>query len=167
MRFSPERYDAVLRRLVEGSSVEGPAGKPNPNMMIPWFLMASYRYYAKDDPFLTDGCYDWLCAELDRRWDEVEHRHKPLIDRAGLKAGTAFDTDWDSLPSIIKSAADHLADKYGSLDEIKPRCRHCDGSGWFYNTEDLGPCGCPEGEKRATSSIDDLIGPTAGIEDLL
>ena len=35
-----------------------------PNMLIPWYIMASYAYYVQDDPLLSDGAFDRLVHRL-------------------------------------------------------------------------------------------------------
>ena len=76
------------------------------NMLVPWYLMASYAYYVLDTPILSDGCFDELCAQLDAEWDQVEHRDKGWIDRNDLAAGTRLSTLY---PSMAKGAASSLA----------------------------------------------------------
>lgn len=83
--------------------------KANRNLMVPFYLMASYSYYIRDASIMSDGDYDSLCARLDRQWDRVEHRHKHLIDRDWLSAGTCF-LRREQYPTITKSAACGLAD---------------------------------------------------------
>lgn len=79
------------------------------NLLVPWYLTASYAYYIRDASIMSDGDYDSLCARLDREWDRVEHRHKHLIDRDWLSAGTCF-LRREQYPTITKSAACGLAD---------------------------------------------------------
>lgn len=116
MRFRPEQYDAIIMRLVLGSdgAVECPA---NPNMLVPWFLMAAYAYEELDDPFLTDGGWEWVCGELYAKWDAIEHRHKHLIDRAALGTGTASYLV-GALPTCIQHAAKALMRDYRNPDEV-------------------------------------------------
>lgn len=131
MRFDAATYDRIARRVVGD----------NPNMLVPWWLMAAYMYEVEDDPFLSDGCFDWLSAELLRRWDEVDHRHKPLIDPDALRAGSGLAADLVNLPTLVKDAARHLVAKYSDPSEIAP---------------------------RVAVLIDDLLGGIdTGIEDLL
>lgn len=141
MRFRPEQYDAILFRLVNGGKGEDQPG--NPNMLVPWYLMASYAYYELDDPFFTDGTYDWLCKELDARWNEVEHRHKMRIDRGALAAGTGFQLA-GTLPLTIEHATKALLRDYNDPDEIRP------------------------GAGSSKVDIDDLLGisPPASLDDL-
>ena len=172
MRFRPESYDAIVRRLVEGTAEE--PGRPN--MLVPYFLMAAYAYEELGDPFLTDGGWDWLCEQLDQQWNVVEHRHKHLIDRDALASGTASYLV-GRFPTIVKDAAKALMSEYSMPEEVgcpvvdrcdANECRYCADTGWFYGMKDLGPCGCPLGDKHASKSIDDLLGvPAATLEDLL
>lgn len=141
-RFKPAQYDAILTRYTTDHQVNGETVAGNPNMLVPWYLMACYMYYELDDPFLSDEKFDWLCKELDEKWDVVEHRHKELIERNALKAGTGYQFDWKSLPTIIKDAATHLCYKYESLDQVGK----------------VTPAPC---------EIDDLLGTPTDIEDLL
>ena len=47
-------YDNKCREIIEN----------NPNMMIPWYIMASHAYYTMDDPILSDGLYDELAQTM-------------------------------------------------------------------------------------------------------
>ncbi len=76
------------------------------NMMVPWYLMASYAYYVLDTPILSDATFDELCAMLDAEWDMIEHRDKAWIARDDLAAGTRLSTLY---PSMAKGAASSLA----------------------------------------------------------
>lgn len=60
----------------------------NINMMVPWYLMASYAYYKEDDAILSDGFFDELGKTMLAVWDDVEHFHKHLITQDDLNAGT-------------------------------------------------------------------------------
>lgn len=155
MRFRPESYDAIVRRLVEGTADE--PGRPN--MLVPYFLMAAYAYEELGDPFLTDGGWDWLCVQLDRQWDAVEHRHKHLIDRDALATGTASFLV-GRFPTIVKDAAKALMSEYSRPEEVGRRVVE------NLPTPDLSDLlGTVETPKR---EIDDLLGiPAATLEDLL
>ncbi len=75
----------------------------NWNMLVPWYLMSSYLYYEKDTNILPDEDYDWICKELDSRWDTIKHLHKHLVDRNMLSAGTGYSLR--HYPDRVKSAA--------------------------------------------------------------
>lgn len=64
--------------------------KHNNNMLVPWYLMASYGYYHRDESLLKDTTFDDLCLSLDVFWDLIGHHHKHIIDREALSAGTCL-----------------------------------------------------------------------------
>lgn len=76
----------------------------NINLTVPWFLMAAYAYYVEDDPILSDGQYDRLVKRMLDNWDNIEHRHKHLIDLESLQAGTYLG----EYPSIVKGAVEQI-----------------------------------------------------------
>ena len=71
--------------------------KENPNMAIPWYLMAAYAYYEEDDPILSDSVFDNMSKFILENWDDLEHRHKNLLDEDMLQAGTFIGT----YPAIV------------------------------------------------------------------
>ena len=77
----------------------------NPNMMVPWYLMASYAYYEEDQPILSDGLFDGLAKRMLECWDNIDHLHKDLITTEDLEAGTLLARDF---PERIKGAVKHL-----------------------------------------------------------
>lgn len=60
----------------------------NYNLLVPWYLLASYAYYTEDDPIITDQQFDRLAKRLLEHWEEVKHRHKSYITVDMLRAGT-------------------------------------------------------------------------------
>lgn len=60
----------------------------NPNMMIPWYLMASYAYYKQDKPIFSDAFFDDMGKTMLSIWDDIEHFHKEYITKGDLEAGT-------------------------------------------------------------------------------
>jgi len=77
----------------------------NPNMMVPWYLMASYAYYEQDQPILTDGLFDGLAKRMLECWDDIDHQHKELITEEDLVAGTLLTRNF---PGRVKGAVEHL-----------------------------------------------------------
>jgi hypothetical protein len=77
----------------------------NPHLIVPWFIMASYLYYHKNLSLFSDEYYDELSKELLSRWDQVEHRHKHLITKEHLIAGSLYTLKEEDYPEICKSAA--------------------------------------------------------------
>jgi len=59
----------------------------NKNMMVPWYLMASYAYYKEDDPILSDAIFDDMGKKLLENWDNITHFHKEYITKDELVAG--------------------------------------------------------------------------------
>ena len=60
----------------------------NINMMVPWYLMASYAYYEQDDAIFSDGFFDEMGKTMLERWNDIEHFHKDHITKGDLEAGT-------------------------------------------------------------------------------
>ena len=60
----------------------------NLNMMVPYYLMASYAYYKQDDPILSDAFFDNMGKTMLERWDDIAHFHKEYINKGDLEAGT-------------------------------------------------------------------------------
>ena len=60
----------------------------NINMMVPWYLMASYAYYVQDDAIFSDGFFDEMGKTMLAVWDDIEHFHKDYITKGHLEAGT-------------------------------------------------------------------------------
>ena len=80
----------------------------NPNLMVPWFLMAAYAYEHLDDPIISDGAWDDLCLRLKREWKSIHHRHKWIIDRKQLVTGTASYLTKDDYPGMAIGAVQSL-----------------------------------------------------------
>lgn len=76
----------------------------NVNMMVPYYLMASYAYYKEDDPIFTDAFYDTLAKNMLAQWDNITHYHKAVIDKDALAAGSFLG----EYPSIIEGALKSL-----------------------------------------------------------
>jgi hypothetical protein len=60
----------------------------NINMMVPWYLMASYAYYVQDDAIFSDGFFDEMGKTMLACWNDIEHYHKEHITQGDLQAGT-------------------------------------------------------------------------------
>jgi NAD-dependent DNA ligase len=70
----------------------------NKNMLVPWYLMASYAYYEEDEPLISDSLFDKLANRLLSSWEDIEHRHKDLLNKEMLRAGTYIG----SYPNLVK-----------------------------------------------------------------
>ena len=69
----------------------------NINMMVPYYLMASYAYYKEDNPIFSDNFFDNMAKIMVKRWDDIYHRHKELITINDLTAGSYLG----KYPSIV------------------------------------------------------------------
>lgn len=78
----------------------------NPGQMLAQFLMASYLYYIRFQSPMSDAEFDKLTRDLKECWDDFEHRHKYLVTREDLNAGTLFALSEEDYPLIVKGAAD-------------------------------------------------------------
>jgi len=76
----------------------------NINMMVPWYLMASYAYYQEDDPILSDKFFDDMGKTMLEKWNDINHYHKHFINVDDLRAGTYLGT----YPNIVKDALKDL-----------------------------------------------------------
>lgn len=82
------------------------------------YLMSCYAYEELDAPFLTDAEFDALGRYIEAHWDELEHRHKHLIDRDSCAYTSGITKPYAKWPLIIKHAAHHAA---GYPKAQKPR----------------------------------------------
>ena len=80
----------------------------NLNMLVPFYLMASYAYYEEDDPIVSDAEYDTICRMLDENWDTVKHSHKWCVNKEDLKAGTGYSLKY---PDRVKYATKHFREE--------------------------------------------------------
>ncbi len=80
----------------------------NINMMVPWYLMASFAYYKQAEPIFTDGFFDEMGKTMLECWDEIEHFHKEYITKDDLNAGTFLG----KYPSRVEGGLSALREKY-------------------------------------------------------
>jgi NAD-dependent DNA ligase len=71
-------------------------------------ISLNQKRYEMDESVISDEEYDWICKELDKKWDEVEHQHKHFVDRDALSAGTGFQLR--KYPARVEFAAKQLLD---------------------------------------------------------
>jgi hypothetical protein len=96
------------RELKPMDDIARPLIEAHPNLLVAWFLMASWAYYVHDVSIVSDAFYDEMCETLIAHWDDVEHPHKDLIDRDLLSAGSGFYITQENAPGMTRSAAAHL-----------------------------------------------------------
>jgi len=87
----------------------------NINMMVPYYLMASYAYYENDSPIFSDAFFDSMGKTMIECWDDIEHRHKEHLTIDMLTAGTYMG----EYPSIVKDALISLCDSQQSKRKKK------------------------------------------------
>lgn len=87
----------------------------NPNMVVPWYLMAAFAYYVQDDPILSDGAFDALAKRAAVMWDFVEHPHKGLILPDDLAAGTLLLAIED-YPRLVVGALEQVRKEHGGRE---------------------------------------------------
>ena len=75
----------------------------SPNMLVSWFMMASYAYYVigGSGQVMDDMTFDRLVQRLKEKYGDADHPHKKHITEEHLSAGTGFDIDY---PTIVKHA---------------------------------------------------------------
>lgn len=81
----------------------------NINMMVPWYIMASFSYYKKDEPILSDAFFDAMGKTMLERWDDIVHYHKHFITTDCLRAGTYLG----DYPGIVEGALEDLLAQRG------------------------------------------------------
>tara|TARA_B100000497_G_scaffold64508_1_gene72840 strand:- start:983 stop:1312 length:330 start_codon:yes stop_codon:yes gene_type:complete len=84
----------------------------NINMMVPWYLMASYAYYKEDDAILSDGFFDEMGKTMLAVWNDIEHFHKEHISKGDLEAGTFLG----KYPSRVQGGLGSLRETYFTKD---------------------------------------------------
>lgn len=92
------------------------------NMAVPWYMILSFLYYVHDISLVPDEDYDKLCKLLLEQYDGLNHRHKGLVDKDALAAGTGYHLAESDYPSICKASAILLAkrDKHLVPDKRRP-----------------------------------------------
>lgn len=87
----------------------------NINMMVPWYLMASYAYYQEDDAILSDGFFDDMGKTMLACWDDIEHFHKELISKDDLTAGTYLGEYPERVKGGLLSVREEFFTKAGKV----------------------------------------------------
>jgi len=112
----------------------------NINMMVPWYLMASYAYYVQDDAIFSDGFFDSMGKVMLERWDEIEHFHKEHITKGDLEAGTFLGKYPSRVEGGLQSLRETYYTKSGNIRKNKaatPKPTPKNTMGAFGNPQDL------------------------------
>jgi hypothetical protein len=77
---------------------------------VSWYLMSSYIYYFFPHlkPPVSDAQFDKICTRLLLDFKNIKHRHKNLLCKDALKAGTGFHLKEEDYPEIVKHSASGL-----------------------------------------------------------
>ena len=78
--------------------------KNNINMVVPYYLLASYAYYEEDDPIISDMLFDSMAKLFLEHYDNITHKHKSYITKDMLTAGS-FSGKY---PTIVQDALKSL-----------------------------------------------------------
>ena len=87
----------------------------NINMMVPWYLMASYAYYEESDPIFSDAFFDDMGKRMINEWDNINHFHKHLITVEDLDAGTYLGEYPERVKGGLRSLRQIYYTKSGTL----------------------------------------------------
>jgi len=79
----------------------------NPNMIVPFYLMCAYAYYEKDEPIASDAFFDNLAKVYLEKYDELTHRHRDVVSKEDLEAGTFMG----KYPSIVEGAVEDFKNR--------------------------------------------------------
>tara|TARA_A100001515_G_scaffold113859_1_gene95205 strand:+ start:2708 stop:3019 length:312 start_codon:yes stop_codon:yes gene_type:complete len=69
----------------------------NKDMLVPWFLMASYAYYELGIHIMPDAEFDRIAIELNNHWDDVDHMHKHLITKEMLATSSGYSIEYTNM----------------------------------------------------------------------
>lgn len=75
------------------------------NKLVSWYLVHSFLYYECNTSIISDQEYDLICSELLKKLNQADHKHKYLIDKEALKAGTAFHLKFNDYPLQVQNIA--------------------------------------------------------------
>lgn len=75
-----------------------------PNAAVSWWMMSCYAYYVEDDPILSDGLFDELCATIKKNWKKITHVHKRFIEKEAVGSGFYVK----EYPASVVGAVRHL-----------------------------------------------------------
>ena len=82
----------------------------NPNMLLSFYLMASYAYYSLGRPMMSDMEFEEITKVLLEKYEEVTHPHKNLVSKSALACCTAVGVKY---PNIVKHSAIELLKEIG------------------------------------------------------
>lgn len=75
-----------------------------PGRLVAHYLIHSFLYYRLQTSVVSDAVFDQIVVSLGKRWDDITHPHKALLDKEFLKSGFHIA----EYPEIVKGAARSL-----------------------------------------------------------
>lgn len=78
------------------------------NMLVPWYLMASFAYYHRNCNLLSDDVFDAFCRRIDDVHPQLVHRHAHLIPLPSRSNAHALLEA--AYPRIVRDTARMLAE---------------------------------------------------------
>lgn len=128
----------------------------HPNAVISWWLMASYMYYDRDEPFLSDACYDSLGRKIATNWKVLTHQHKYLIPEPDGSIVHGFGIHFPSM--VIGGACalvrDHLPERDKDVLSVSDRAQHPQAG---EDSPHLGADQVPEDDPRRGHDLSSLL----------
>ena len=74
------------------------------NVVVPWYLMLSYGYYCLDESIVSDTFFDNMAKIFLENYDNITHRHRNLVSKDDLKAGTLYHMRENDYPLVVRSS---------------------------------------------------------------
>jgi hypothetical protein len=101
------KHDYTTQLEEEFDAVEAQA---RAGVLVGMYLVHSYIYYKLNENIIDDHLYDELAATIGFYWDELDHRHKPVIDRGMLEnGGSGFYIEY---PTPVEGSAKLLLSQH-------------------------------------------------------
>lgn len=82
--------------------------KKNKGSVFGWILLASYAYYIRYESLLSDETFDKMCKYALENYDALEHRHKHLVTKDMLQAGSCYNMKMSDYPNGLQMVAEKI-----------------------------------------------------------
>lgn len=92
------------------------------NSAVGWILMSSYVYYHLNDNIISDSLFDYLCSVVLDDWDDIVHRHKYLLSKEDMKAGSCYALKLEAYPYGLIRCINQLLAKLNSRRKEEMIC---------------------------------------------
>lgn len=91
-------YDEVFRKCF----------KNNKNTIVPWLLSASFAYYVLGETVISDEVFDKACKWFLEHYGDIKHKHKHLVTKEMLEAGSFYNISTLQYPLIVQNGTEGL-----------------------------------------------------------